>query len=384
MKVKPKTTILVIGYLPPPYEGTAKLTQVIINSKLLNDTFNIVFLSLKKNSQTQERGALNLTNLINNFLNYINFIKLLIFKKPKLVYMALAQNKFGFIRDSVFILISGLFKTKVCLHFLGGSFNEFYNASNNFLKKYIKYVLNKADKIILLANKIKEGFTGIVSDQKFTTVYNCAPDDVVKSQVNKTNGQFNILFLGYLSKAKGALDLVKAAEIVLKQTSNIYFHLCGQGVDIEKNIKFISEPNFGYSKIKEILENPIIAKNVTIRNQIIDDEKEKLFHLANVFVLPSYSEGMPMAVLEAMQHSLPLITTTAGAMGEVLIENENTFFVSTNNPAAIADKIIYLYNNSSEAERIGANNKKLTTEKYNSTVFTQDLSKIWAKLTKQP
>ena len=381
--MKNKTTVLVLGYLPPPYEGTAKLTQVIINSKLLNNAFNIVFLSLKKNSQTQKRGALNLTNLINNFLNYINFIKLLIFKKPKLVYMALAQNKFGFTRDSVFILIANLFHTKVCLHFLGGSFNEFYNSSSNIFKKYIKNILNKSEKIILLANKIEEGFTGIVSDQKFTTVYNCAPDDIVKPQINKTDGKFNVLFLGYLSKAKGALDLVKAAEIILKQTSNIYFYLCGQGVDIEKNIKFIQEPNFGYSKIKEILENPIVAKNVIISNQIMDEEKEKLFNSANVFILPSYSEGMPMAVLEAMQHSLPLITTTVGAMGEVLTENENTSFVDTNSPKAIADKILFLFNNKNEAERIGVNNKKLITDKYNSTVFAQDLSKIWTELTNQ-
>ena len=383
--VKPK--VLVVGYLPPPQEGTAKMTETIVYSKQLRDNFQIRFLSLFKRRYVSSRGKFGMANIVHNLINILNYIRFIIVFNPNVIYMPLAQNKFGFFRDSVFILAAKIFGKRAYIHFHGGSFDLFYAMQRRAYKKYIAFVLGRIDCLILLANKFKDQFTLFVKPERIFTLYNCIPKVPVIDEPKKVfpsdKKTAKVLFVGYLSKAKGALDLVRAIpKVVAKYNGPVEFVLCGQPVDIERNIVFIPEPHLGYSKIIEMIKEKNLYPYTKIKKEVVAEEKTLTFSEADIFVFPSYSEGCGLVVLEAMGFGLPVVTTSAGALEEMLAEDDNCLFVKPGDTEALSEKILFLLNNPSICRQMGRANKKLVEEKYNLDVFSNNMTQIWSTVSK--
>jgi len=378
-----KRKILVVGYLPPPPEGTAKITEVIVNSEYLKSNFQIEFLPLQKRKVATERGKLAGLNILYNLVNVLNYILKLSKLNPAIIYLPLAQNKLGFLRDSIFILIGKILGKKLCVHFHGGNFDLFYNQQGKLFRLYISIVLKKIDKLIVLAEKFKKQFIPFLNTRKISILYNCVPKNEFITQnrerVFSQNKILKILFIGYISKAKGALDLVQAIPEVIKKSSEpLEFILCGQPVDIERNITFIPDPHFGYTKIKKLTADKNLYQYVKIYTTLTSEEKYRLLSDADIFVFPTHSEGCGLVVLEAMAYGLPVITTTVGALEEMLKDGINCFLVQPSDYKSLAKKILVLINNSELRKQMGENNRKLVKEKYNPDVFLQNLTNIWS------
>ena len=374
-----KPRILMVSHLPPPPEGTAKINEMLVNSEHLNEKFILKFISLKKRNRASERGRFAFQNVVDNIFNITNFIIKTIVFSPGLIYLTLAQNKLGFFRDSLFILVARLLRKKICVHFHGGNFDLFYNGQNVFIKRYIRFVIVRADRLILLAEKFKKHWTPLLRTGKMRVLYNCLPRlNTNVSSRGGTDRVATILFIGYLSKAKGALDTVYSIPLVISDYKRpVDFILCGQPLDTERNITFIPQPHNGYSKIKEFIREQKLEKYCKIYTSLDAETKEKLFSCADMFVFPTYSEGCGLVVLEAMANGLPVITTAVGALEEMLVQNKNCIFVQPGNHREIADAILYLFNNKRHAYEMGQNNKRLVYEKYNQQRYVQNMADIW-------
>ena len=374
--------ILILGYLPPPQEGTARMTETIIESDYLLKQFKINFMPLLKRKQATNRGRLDFENLTQNSINILNYIRFVVQFRPQIIYMPLAQNRFGFLRDSAFILVGKFFRKKVYVHFHGGSFDLFYESRCDIFKKYIRFILKHIDKLIVLADKFRKQFVPFVDIEKISFLYDCVPDITgipsESMQKDPTEKTLKVLFIGYLSKAKGAVDIVKSIPYVLERYKKpVEFILCGQPVDTERNIIFIPQPHGGYSEIKNFIKTHNIKDKVTIKSEVVGQEKERLFKEVDIFIFPSYSEGCGLVVLEAMRYGLPVITTPVSALEEMLTEGENCFFVKPGDIRTLADRIAFLLNDYSMRQKIGQANYKLVKEKYNPDVFLRGLAQAW-------
>jgi glycosyltransferase involved in cell wall biosynthesis len=377
-----KTRILMIGHLPPPPEGTAKVNELIINSPEFRKAFDIKFISLKKRTNVHERGKLGLLNVADNIRNAAVFTAHLISYNLENVYLPIAQNKLGFLRDSLFINLAAVFGKKVCAHFHGGGFDSFYLKQNIVYKWHIRRSLAKIDRLILLAHKIKPQFEPFVRSEKIRVIYNCASapakqDKVVKS----TSDYFQVLFIGYISKAKGAYDMVRSLpEVVNRHKGKVKYILCGAGVDKEPNINYISDPHNGYSDTIKFIENNALSEYVELKGVVTGNEKEKLLRESDIFVFPSYSEGFPMSLLEAMSYGLPIVCTPVGAIGEMLGERENCLFVTPGDIKVISDAVNRLCDDPKLRIEMGNRNRELIKNKYNLDNFIASLVEVWRNM----
>jgi len=388
MQQSKKCKVLVIGHLPPPQEGTAKLTQVIVESGYLREYFQLLFLSLQKRKSPTQRGKFGVVNIAKNIINILNLFYHIIFFQPHLVYGPLSQNKLGFFRDSLFVLAGWLFRKKTCVHFHGGSFSDFYKERGRAVRAYIRFVLRRIDRLILLAAKFHSQFTPFLDARKISVLCNCVPESPLPREgglnPDRAKEKKTVLFIGYLSKAKGALDLVKAVPSVLAgYMEPVEFILCGEAVDIERNILFIPEPHYGYSKIQELIVENNLSEYVKLHPEVIDEKKREMFKKADLFVLPSYSEGCALVVLEAMLFGLPIITTPVGALEEMFVSGENCFFIEPGDIEGLSEKILFLLDNPNMCKKMGQANNKLVVEKYNSDAFLSSLAQIWNGLLSQ-
>jgi glycosyltransferase involved in cell wall biosynthesis len=122
--------------------------------------------------------------------------------------------------------------------------------------------------------------------------------------------------------------------------SQVKVLLCGNG-EIEKVSKCVA--GLG---LKEVVELP---------GWISGQEKKKLLDEAYLYVLPSYFEGLPMSILEALATGTPVITTPVGGIPDAVRDGYNGFLVPTNSPQQIADRIEKVLNDKNLWNRLSEN-----------------------------
>jgi glycosyltransferase involved in cell wall biosynthesis len=384
MKIsKEKLKILIIGYLPPPPEGTAKMTEMIVNAEFLRNRYEMQVFSLRKSKSVAGKGRFSFENIKNNLLNFLEYLFRICRFKPDIIYMPLAQNRFGFLRDSVFVLLGKMLKRKIIVHFHGANFDEFINNQKGMFCRYISSTLNKFDHLILLGAKFKNQFTAHINEEKISILYNCVSEipHCVKteSDCEQNNDIVRLLFIGHLSVAKGAVDVTKAtAEIINRSNTNLNCTLCGTPMHIERNVTFISDPHAGYNKLKTIIKENNLESKFKIITELTNEQKQDLFINSDIFIFPSYSEGCGLVAMEAMSYGLPVVVTNSGALEEMLEENKNCFFVTPGNIEDIIEKIMILINDRKLRNIMGVNNRKLIEVNFNSEVYARNLAAIWS------
>jgi glycosyltransferase involved in cell wall biosynthesis len=135
------------------------------------------------------------------------------------------------------------------------------------------------------------------------------------------DGRRTIIFAGRLVAEKGIFDLL-ASLALLRHAEDARLVVCGSGpaeAEIRERTRALG------------LEDRVVFAGYLAGRQLAD-----AYRSADVFVLPSYSEGFPTAITEAMDAGLPIITTRIRGMADHLAEDENALFVPLRDPGALA------------------------------------------------
>ncbi len=189
------------------------------------------------------------------------------------------------------------------LHAHGGNFEQFHRRLPAILRHTVDGILQRANVLIALSSRWRDFYVNEceVSPSHVIVLPNpvhWTPE--VPNRGGRTTVQF--LFLGRMCQTKGTYDLVNAfAALPDAVRARSRLTLAGDG-DLEA-IRKLAEP-FG--------------EQVRVLPWIDRSERERLLAQSDVFVLPSYQEGVPMALLEAMAAGLPAIVTPVGGIPDVL------------------------------------------------------------------
>lgn len=103
--------------------------------------------------------------------------------------------------------------------------------------------------------------------------------------------------------------------------------------------------------------------NLTVKQQITEQEKEDLYFNASVYVQPSVTEGWGLGVGEAMAHGTPVIVTEGVGAKDMVVDGREGFIVPTRDPDAIVEKLQYFMDNPMEVRRMGYN-ARITAERF--------------------
>jgi len=177
--------------------------------------------------------------------------------------------------------------------------------------------------------------------------------DYAYQPIKDTIEPINFLFIGRLLKEKGIHDFVEAAKLVKKRYPEVTFTVLGD----------IDTQNLGALPQSELKK--LTASNVIIHPGHVDDVQSWIAK-SDVFVLPSYREGVPRSTQEAMAIGRPIITTDVPGCRETVVDGENGFLVARWNPQAIADKMIYFIENPEQIQKMGETSYKMAQEKFDA------------------
>lgn len=346
-------------------------------------------------SDSSVKGGI--TTVIDSFLKYkwpsnvdIDFLptyieedilkKIVFFLKALIIYCyKLVTNSFdiahihmsykgSFFRKLIIVKLGRLFKKKIIIHMHGSEFEIFYKNSNLKIKKMISDMFFGCDKIIVLGESWKEVVKKISENSEVSVLRNAVslPKYIAKWSKNS----INVLFLGVLIKRKGIDDLIESIKILsdrgVLDKLNYNFIIGGSGPE-EKNIKH---------KISEYK----IDKYVDMVGWVDGKFKEDLLRNSQIFILPSYNEGLPMGILEAMSFGIPVISTNVGSIGELVINDVNGYIVDTNSPQEIADVLEKM--TSSKWEKLSSNSRICIKQEFNSSKYFEDIIDIYKETSK--
>jgi glycosyltransferase involved in cell wall biosynthesis len=152
-----------------------------------------------------------------------------------------------------------------------------------------------------------------------------------------------LLFVGRLLKEKGALDLIEAMPSVLSRVA-CKLVIVGEG-ELEGALR---------NRIRQLG----LGESVTMAGYLEGEDLLRAYAAADVFVLPSWSEGFPTVLAEAMDAGLPIVTTRIRGAVDHLVEGEHALFVSARDVSGLSSALVELIRDSELRARMGLANRK--------------------------
>ena len=274
------------------------------------------------------------------------------------------SSRGSYSRKSIVVKLVKFFNAKVIIHLHGSEFVGFYSDESNERKqKKIRATFNAADKLIVLSKSWKIWVKTLVDDpQKLVIVYNMT----TKSQVvRQAQPQQNILFLGRLGHRKGVADLINAYSQIVTNFPNSRLQLGGDG-DVEKYKRQVAELN--------------LAANVEFLGWVNGPNKLDYLSKAYMYILPSYNEGFPLGVIEAMSAGLPILASTAGGIPDAITDGEQGLLIEAGNVDALAVGLADLLQNTTKATKLGQAAKLKFENNFSPDIIIPQLLAIYDEL----
>lgn len=239
----------------------------------------------------------------------------------------------SFWRKAIFIYIAKFFHKKVVWHMHAGRFAVFYQQHRYAVRK----VVNKSDVIIALSEYWKEYFKNEFPTKRVEIIKNVISAPRVHKQ---QTGYFTLLFLGLLGKNKGIYDLLECIR--------------DHKVEFQGKLKLYIGGNGEIEHVKQLIKEYGIADITIFEGWVSGDKKIELLNKSDAYILPSYKEGLPISILEAMSYGMPIISTPVGGIPEIVSNGENGYLVEPGNKEDIYKAIISLLNDSDLRNRMGS------------------------------
>lgn len=268
----------------------------------------------------------------------------------------------GILRDWLYVNIIKCFKAKPIVHYHCGTLPNTL-AGNGFKKKLLTSTLKKSYKSIVLDEESYKAIKNFGLDNvvKIGNSFNQAIEALAKSDIERKEKK--ILFVGHNVREKGIFELVEACSTIENITLNIFGP---QDVLIHSSLNhWIKENGF---------KGEIYFKGLQPQVEIYKAMKE-----ATLFVLPSYTEGFPYVIVEAMASGCPIITTPVGAIEEMLThDNELTgYLVKPKEVAGLRNQIEYCLENSNKAIARAEKAKEKAYAEYSTSAIMNKFINLW-------
>ncbi len=298
------------------------------------------------NCVTSHKPTATKWQLIPFFLRqYTRFISTLQ-TDPAIRIVHLQASSYGsFYRKLVLFLTAKYgFGKQVIYHMHGSEFQVFYHKSDPVTKYLIHFLVEHADVVICLSASWKAFFTKNFAVRRIEVLGNVIHKPVRQLQsrqrnVTVQNAPLKVLFLGYIGDRKGIFDLLDVVRDHKEAfVGRLDLRVGGNG-EIDRLTTYIAEHD--------------LADIVTFEGWVSGDRKAQLLAESDVYILPSYNEGLPVAILEAMSYGLPIISTPVGGTAEAVIEGINGFLVPPGNKEAIYDRLMQFVRQPELAQQLG-------------------------------
>lgn len=279
----------------------------------------------------------------------------------------------SFFRKLLFFWLAKLLGKKTIFHIHSSKFEFYYDNRSPVTRRLIRQVLRHSDVVVVLADiwkrQLLESYPAVDPASIIVLRNPIALSNLAVSRERSESGTRTVLFLGLLIPTKGLSDLVQAAEKVSKRGLDVRFAICGEGPERQN--------------LQRLVEDLGLSEMVSLEGWVEDSAKTTWLSKSYIFVLPSYKEGMPVAILEAMTFGLPVVSTLVAAIPEIIQEGKEGFLVEPGDIEGLSDRIIRLLEDK-ELWRAMSINAQQKVKEYSARRVADQWINLYDSLTEEP
>lgn len=324
------------------------VAQVLKNYSNIYEIFNFI---------PTTKASSKVSNFITLGKALFNFLTNLLFNKNIEIIHIHGASYNSFYRKRIFINIAKFFHKKVIYHIHGAEFKNFTELN----KEQVIKTLNKCDAIIALSESWKSYFNSL-GYNNLTIIPNII--NYPNLEYKKNSSKINLLFLGILGERKGIFDILEVFKINHETYKNkLHLYVGGNGES---------------EKVKSYIRDNNLNDIITFCGWVSGTKKIELLNNCNLYILPSYNEGLPISILEAMSYSMPIISTNVGGIPEIVNE-ENGILIQPGDKKALQKAIKYFFDNPREIKVKGETSKSKVIKHFPDNV-ARELSSIYSNL----
>lgn len=313
--------LLFFGELPGNFFHGISISNEI-NLNMLRTAFVVDI--IEEYSSISEHNKITVKKLYLFVINNLKIAFKAITKHYSYFYLTFSLSSFGCLKTLATIVIFRLFnRGKVVLHVHRGDFfSRFYKSGFNRI--ITKFVFKLCYKVLLLSHTQKNIF-----ENKFGRSFHVLPNTVEYeySPVVKKSKKTNFLFISNYLLDKGIIDLLEVFNSIINKYKGLTLKTFGEFSD-----KKLKEDILGYN-----------SSEIQIDNAIYGLDKFREISDSDCLILPSWNEGQPIVLLEAMSVGTPVIASKTGLIPELLGDNY-PFLIIPNNKKSLEEKIVSFIN----------------------------------------
>jgi glycosyltransferase involved in cell wall biosynthesis len=312
-------------------------------------------------SQADEYGPLN--KFLLAAAAFARFAWLLAWWRPQLVYVHAGSNA-SLYRKALFLALARWAGRRVVAHFHAGDFEHYYGRQGRGGRWLIRRGLGRAHRLIAVSRASCELLRRLLPQAEVTFIPNGL--DLSAFGVGRPSGScpsrgdgghepetcaaaddcVRLLFVGAMGRLKGERDLIEAVSRAAEHAPQLRLMMLGHGAE---SVRGLCEERGVWPRVEQLGPVPM-------------GERFEFYRRADIFVLPSYGEGMPMSVLEALAAGLPVIATRVGGIPELVEEGEQGFLIAPGDVEALAGRIVRLAGDAALRRRMGARSRAQARE----------------------
>lgn len=342
MTERRRARVLATGPTPPPYNGMSVATSFLLRSRAARD-LGIQLVDTADRRGLGNVGKFDFGNVIAAFGAGARFLRALVVSRPDVVYVPVAQNTLGFIRDAQFLLLARLARKRIVIHVHGGHFGRFYASSQPLMRLLIRACVAGSHSVAVLGECLRSMFDDLVAMDRVRVIPN-GIDDFGLERLACERRVDRIVWLSKLDPTKGYVDMLHTVPQVARSFPDVEYVFAGEWL----------------SEVDRVTAEDYLAEHgVTARVRFLGPlgtpEKYDLLASSGVFCLPTRYrfEGQPYSILEAMSCALPVISSPAGCIAETVVDGVTGYLIPAGDIDALADRIIRLLTEPARAVAMG-------------------------------
>lgn len=337
--------------------GISAVTGFIISN---NKEVDYIHFEVGRKDAESQGAFARITRILRNKREWEQLLKK---NKDAVIHYNMPLMKAAIIRDYMLIKVAQELNMPIVLHIHGGNYIKERNRPW-YIQKLLKNIFSWSKHIVVLGDEEKTILEEDFKISNIATLPNCIDLSVAKGfQRDIENKEIlDILYLGRIECNKG-IDYMFEACKTLKE-KGVKFHLNFAGKE-ETEGEYI--PRF----------TETFGDNFTYHGIVSGDKKNNILKKCDIFLLPSFYEGLPISLLETMSFGQVPVVTAVGSIPTIVTEGENGMIIGVKNSKDIVNSVTTLCNEKEIFIRLSLKAKETILYKFNDREYINQLNKLY-------
>lgn len=348
--------IMLMLRTPPPFGGGEILQDAMREHYSACSDYSILVVSSTKRGKDNQ-GNLALWKCCEFCATFWRVLRILVWRRPKLLFFAIGKGFPHFVRDSMFVWMARLCRVPVAAEVHGAGF--YFLDGSSLCRWYARAVLRRLVSLRVLGVSIKHqlarhGIRNVIAIDNGVSV----PIEHVKESVDQRRREFRFLFVGTIGPHKG-FDLIIDACVTLRaQFADFCVHCAGEWLSRE------------YEEcVRKRLDEIGLSDRFVFHGLMHGDCKWSIFRVCDALILPSYNEGQPLVILEALYFGLPVIASTVGAIPDSIEDGTNGILIGPGRADTLREAMLRIAQDERLYAQIAETNRRLFSVRYSLQTF---------------